>query len=157
MRICQQYDLLAFMWRTKRLFMCEQTINVNVGRHERSREWAIYDFLSTWVCQESASSPGSRTCLWFLKRRTTSKISWAVVSNASWWTMCQGVHTINRRVVVDFARRVIASCFATLYGPPRRSFSRSMWPKRAWAYDLLASRIASDHIHISRRPANARG
>lgn len=43
-----------------------------VRRHERSREWAIYDFLSTWLCQQSASSS---TSLRFLKRRT--KISWA--------------------------------------------------------------------------------
>jgi len=41
---------------------------------------------------------------------------------------------------------VIASCFATLYRSLRSSFPRSMWPKRARAYDLLASEIASDHV-----------
>lgn len=46
---------------------------------------------------------------------------------------------------------VIASCFATLYRSPRSSFPRSMWPKRAWAYDLLASEIASDHVQPPRR------
>lgn len=37
------------------------------------------------------------------------------------------------------AKRVIA----TLYGPLRGSFPRPMWPRRASAYDLLASEIAS--------------
>jgi len=97
-----------YLIRSERKELCRivWTKDVNVGRRERSREWAIYDFLSTRLRQQPASSPSSRTSLRFPERRTTSKISWAVVSNASWWTMCQGVHTINRRVVVVFARSV---------------------------------------------------
>lgn len=119
---------------------------------------AIYDFLSTWLCQESTSSPGSRTCLWFLKRRTTSKISWAVVSNASCGEQCARV-CIQLTGALLSTLHVLCNCIVFCYvdGSPPCSFSRSMWPKRAWAYDLLASRIASDHIHISRRPANAHG
>lgn len=43
---------------------------------------------------------------------------------------------------------VLCNCIAFCYVVWRSpcSFSRSMWPKRAWAYDLLASGIASDHI-----------
>lgn len=42
----------------------------------------------------------------------------------AWRTMCQDMHTINRRVVVALCTFcVIASCFATLYGTPSTLFS----------------------------------
>lgn len=45
------------------------------------------------------------------------------------------------------ATRVIASWSVTLYGALQGSFPRPMWPRRASAYDLLASEIASAIAH----------